>query len=48
VSNTSVETICDACQQGKSHQLAFSESSHVVKLLLSLCFLMCGVLPKHL
>ena len=23
--------VCDACQQGKSHQLPFSESSRVVK-----------------
>jgi histone deacetylase 1/2 len=38
VSNKSVETICDACQQGKSHQLPFSESSRVVKHPLELVF----------
>jgi histone deacetylase 1/2 len=31
VSNKFAATICDACQQGKSHQLPFSESSRVVK-----------------
>jgi hypothetical protein len=29
---------CDACQQGKSHQLPFSESSHEVKHPLELVF----------
>ena len=38
VSNKSAETICDACQQGKSHQLPFSESSRVVKHPLELVF----------
>jgi histone deacetylase 1/2 len=32
------DTVCDACQQGKSHQLPFSESSRVVKTLLELVF----------
>uniref|UniRef100_A0A8R7TVG8 GAG-pre-integrase domain-containing protein n=1 Tax=Triticum urartu TaxID=4572 RepID=A0A8R7TVG8_TRIUA len=31
--------VCDACQQGKSHQLPFSVSSHVVKTPLELVFL---------
>jgi hypothetical protein len=30
--------VCDACQQGKSHQLPFSESSHEVKHPLELVF----------
>ena len=30
--------VCDACQQGKSHQLPFSESSRVVKHPLELVF----------
>jgi histone deacetylase 1/2 len=30
--------ICDACQQGKSHQLPFSLSSHVIKAPLELIF----------
>ena len=38
VSNKTAETICDACQQGKSHQLPFSESSRVVKHPLELVF----------
>ena len=38
VSNKTAETICDACQQGKSHQLPFLESSHVVKHPLELVF----------
>ena len=38
VSNKSAETVCDACQQGKSHQLPFSESSRVVKHPLKLVF----------
>ena len=38
VSNKSAETVCDACQQGKSHQLPFSESSRVVKHPLELVF----------
>ena len=38
VSNKTAKTICDACQQGKSHQLAFSESSRVVKHPLELLF----------
>jgi hypothetical protein len=37
-SNKFAETICDACQQGKSHQLPFSESSRVVKHPLELVF----------
>jgi histone deacetylase 1/2 len=32
------DTVCDACQQGKSHQLPFSESSRVVKSPLELDF----------
>jgi histone deacetylase 1/2 len=32
------DTVCDACQQGKSHQLPFSESSRVVKTTLELIF----------
>jgi histone deacetylase 1/2 len=31
VSSNKAVAICDASQQGKSHQLAFSESTHVVK-----------------
>ena len=38
VSNKSAETIYDAYQQGKSQQLSFSESSHVVKYPLELVF----------
>jgi hypothetical protein len=38
VSNKNAETVCDACQQGKSHQLPFSESSRVVKTPLELVF----------
>ena len=38
VSNKTAETICNACQQGKSHQLAFSESSRIVKHPLELVF----------
>jgi histone deacetylase 1/2 len=38
VSNKFAETICDSCQQGKSHQLPFLESSHVVKHPLELVF----------
>lgn len=37
-SNKDVATVCDACQQGKSHQLPFSESRHVVKTPLELVF----------
>jgi histone deacetylase 1/2 len=33
------DTVCDACQQGKIHQLPFSESSRVVKTPLELVFL---------
>jgi hypothetical protein len=32
------DTVCDACQEGKSHQLPFSESSRVVKTPLELVF----------
>lgn len=38
VSNKNAEIVCDACQQGKSHQLAFSESSRVVQTPLELVF----------
>jgi hypothetical protein len=34
-------TICDACQQGKSHQLSFSVSTHIVKTPLELVFFRC-------
>lgn len=37
-SNKNAETICDACQQGKSHQLPFLDSSRVVKHPLELVF----------
>jgi histone deacetylase 1/2 len=30
--------VCDACQQGKSHQLPFSESTHIVKAPLELVY----------
>jgi hypothetical protein len=40
--------VCDACQQGKSHQLPFPVSSRVVKAPLELVFLMYGGLPKLL
>jgi histone deacetylase 1/2 len=30
--------VCDACQQGKSHQLPFSLSTHVIKTLLKLIY----------
>jgi histone deacetylase 1/2 len=32
------DTVCDACQQGKSHQLPFSESNRVVNTPLELIF----------
>ena len=38
VSNKDVATVCDACQQGKSHQLSFSDSSRVVKTPLELIY----------
>ena len=38
VSNKHVDAVCDACQQGKSHQLPFSESSRVVNKPLELVF----------
>jgi histone deacetylase 1/2 len=38
VSNNNADSVCDACQQGKSHQLPFSESSRVVKTPLELIF----------
>ena len=38
VSNKYVDAVCDACQQGKSHQLPFSESSRVVTKPLELVF----------
>jgi histone deacetylase 1/2 len=38
VSSKFPATIYDACQQGKSHQLLFSESSHAVKHPLELVF----------
>jgi histone deacetylase 1/2 len=37
-SSSQSDTVCDACQQGKSHQLPFSESSRVVKSPLELVF----------
>ena len=39
------ETICDACQTAKSHQLPYSISTSVSTKPLQLIFLMCGVLP---
>jgi hypothetical protein len=42
------DTVCDACQQGKSHQLPFSESNRVIKTLIELVFWMYGVILKHL
>ena len=38
VSNNNAATVCDACQQGKSHQLSFSESNRVVKNPLEIVF----------
>jgi histone deacetylase 1/2 len=38
VSNKHDDAVCDACQQGKSHQLPFSESSRVVNKPLELVF----------
>jgi hypothetical protein len=38
VSNKTASSVCDACQQGKSHQLPFSESTHVVKAPLELVY----------
>ena len=38
VSNKHVSAVCDAYQQGKSHQVPFSESSHVVYKPLELAF----------
>ena len=38
MSNKDVATVCDACQQGKSHQLSFSDSSRVVKTPLELIY----------
>jgi histone deacetylase 1/2 len=37
-SNKIAKTMCDACQQGKSHQLPFLESSRVVKHPLEIVF----------
>jgi histone deacetylase 1/2 len=37
-SSSHSDTVCDACQQGKSHQLPFSESSRLVKTPLELVF----------
>jgi hypothetical protein len=39
VSNKSVDHVCDACQQAKSHQLPFPKSVSVSKVPLNLCFL---------
>jgi hypothetical protein len=39
--------ICNACQLGKSHQLPFSISSHVLLYLLKLVTLMFGALHSH-
>jgi hypothetical protein len=39
VSNKNVTHVCDACQQGKSHQLPFSKSVSVSKVPLELIFL---------
>jgi hypothetical protein len=47
VSNKFAKTICDACQQGKSHQLPFFESSRVVKHPLEIVFSDVWVLPKR-
>jgi histone deacetylase 1/2 len=38
VSNNKASSVCDACQQGKSRQLPFSESTHVVKAPLELVY----------
>jgi histone deacetylase 1/2 len=38
VSNNNADSVCDACQQGKSHQLPFSDSSRVVTTPLELIF----------
>ena len=38
VSSNKDVSVCDACQQGKSHQLPFSVSSHVVKTPLEIVF----------
>jgi histone deacetylase 1/2 len=37
-SSSHSNTVCDACQQGKSHQLPFSKLSRVVKIPLELVF----------
>lgn len=37
-SNNNDIAVCDACQHGKSHQLPFSSSDHVVKAPLELIF----------
>jgi histone deacetylase 1/2 len=38
--------VCDACQQGKSHQLPFSSSTRVIKAPLELVFSDVWALPK--
>ena len=48
VFNKTVTIVCDACQQGKSHQLSFLESSRVVKTPQELVFLMYVGMPKLL
>jgi hypothetical protein len=42
-SESNKESVCDACQMAKNHQLPYPKSTSVLHFLLNLCFLMYGV-----
>jgi hypothetical protein len=42
------KTVCDACQQAKSHQLPYPVPNSISKAPLDLVFLMCGDRPLTL
>jgi hypothetical protein len=44
---SNIESVCDACQKGKMHQLPYSSSSSVSHSPLELVFQMYGVLPLN-